>query len=172
VSRRLIGFLLLVGAASPAASGTEACGPLFTVERNLNANVVVYEAVHGTDGRLDRKKPVRVYWLMKAEDGRALGLNFFERVRAYGVEVTGKPEEDTFSLKMRAFPGRSLLLREHGGCAEVVTEIDGKSAVLARVFVSATKGLFPSVAFVDVFGTDPESGLRVKERVDTGGRTR
>lgn len=171
MTSRLIGILLLVG-ASRAARANESCGPLFTVERNVNANVVVYEAVHGADGKLDRKKPVRVYWLMKAEGGRELGLNFFERIRAYGVEVAGRPEQGVFALKLRAFPGRSVLLRERGACAEVVTEIDGRSAVLGRVFVSATRGLFPSVAFVDVFGTDPESGLRVSERIDTGGRTR
>lgn len=172
MTRRLIGTLLFVSAASSAAWADEACGPLFTVERNLNANVVVYAAVHGADGRLDPTKPVRVFWLMKAEDGRELGLNFFERIRAYGVEATGRPEAGTFSLKMRAFPNRSLLLREREGCAEVLTEIDGRSAVLSRVFVSATKGLFPSVAYVDVFGTDSETGFALSERLDTGGRTR
>jgi hypothetical protein len=155
------------------AGAAEACGPLFTVERNLNANVVVYEAVRGADGTLDPKRPIRVYWLMKAEDGRELGLNFFERIRAYGVEATGSPEPGAYSLKMRAFPGRSVVLRERGGCAEVVTGIEGKSAVLSRVFVSATKkGLFPSVDFVYMFGTDPESGFPVTERIDTRGRTR
>ena len=173
VTRRFIGTLLILGTALPPARAVETCGPLFTVERNLNANVVVYEAVRGADGRFDAKKPVRVFWLMKAEDGRELGLNFFERIRAYGVEATGSPEPGVYSLKLRAFPGRSVVLRERGGCAEVVTGIEGKSAVLSRVFVSATKkGLFPSVDFVYVFGTDPESGFPVTERIDTRSRTR
>jgi len=172
VTRRPIGILLTLVTVSAAALADETCGPLFTVERNVNANVVVYAAVHRSDGRLDPKKPVRVFWLMKAEDGRELGLNFFERIRAYGVDVTRSLEPGVYSLKMRAFPGRSAILRERGSCAEVVTEIDGRSAVLERVFVSATKGLFPSVTFVDVFGTDPETGLPVSEHIDTGGRTR
>lgn len=170
MTRHIPGFpltLLLVVAAAPAVRADEACGPLFTVERNLNANIVVYAAVRGADGKLDPKKPLRVYWLMKAEDGRELGLNFFERIRAYGVEVKGSPEPGNYALKMRAFPGRPLLLRERGRCAEVLTEIGGKSAVLSGAFVSATKGLFPSVMFVDVFGIDPETGLPVRERIDT-----
>jgi hypothetical protein len=173
VTRLFIGTLLILGSASPPARADEACDPLFTVERNVNANVVVYEAVQGPDGRLDPKKPVRVYWLMKAEDGRALGLNFFQRIRAYGVEVTGSPEPGAYSLKLRAFPDRSVILRKRGSCAEVVTGIEGKSAVLSRVFVSASKkGLFPSVDFVYMFGTDPESGFQVTERIDTRGRMR
>ncbi len=168
--KKSIGALLLI-AVVPALSADEACGPLFTVERNVNANVVVYEAVHAADGQLDPKKPVRVFWLMKAEDGRELGLNFFERIRAYGVEAVQGPSPGAFSLKMRAFPNRSLLLREREGCAEVLTEIDGRNAVLSRVFVSATKGLFPSVAYVDVFGRDSETGFALSERLDTRGRT-
>jgi hypothetical protein len=167
----MIGALFLLGAGSTARAD-DACGPLFTVERSTNANVVVYAAVRGVDGRLDPKKPLRVYWLMKAEDGRELGLNFFERIRAYGVEVKGSPEPGVYALKMRAFPDRSLVLREHGGCAEVRTPIDGRSAVLERAFVSASKGLFPTVAFVEMFGTDPDTGLPVTERIDTGGRGR
>lgn len=173
VTRLFIGTLLILGTVAQPARADEACGPLFTVERNVNANVVVYEAVRGADGRLDAKKPVRAYWLMKAEDGRELGLNFFERIRAYGVEATGSPEPGVYSLKLHAFPDRSVILRKRGSCAEVVTEIEGKSAVLSRVFVSASKkGLFPSVDFVYMFGTDPESGFQVTERIDTRGRTR
>ena len=166
-----LALLLLVGTAL-LARADEACGPLFTVERNLNANVVVYAAVRGADGKLDPRKPLRVYWLMKAEDGRELGLNFFERIRAYGVDVKGSPEPGVYALKMRAFPGRPLLLREHGSCAEVLTEIGGKSAILSGAFVSATKGLFPSVMFVDVFGVDPATRSPVSERIDTSGRSR
>lgn len=169
---RSIGTLLFLCAASPAVCADDACGQLFTVERNVNANVVVYEAVHGSDGRLDPKKPVRVFWLMKAEDGRPLALNFFERIRAYGVEAARGPSPGAFSLKMRAFPNRSLLLREREGCAEVLTDIDGRNAVLSRVFVSATRGLFPSVAYVDVFGRDSETGFALSERLDTSGRAR
>lgn len=125
--KKLIGTLLLLGTASPAALADEACGPLFTVERNLNANVVVYAAARNADSRLDPKKPVRVFWIMRAEDGRELGLNFFERIRAYGVGAMGSPEPRTFFLRMRAFPGRSLHLREREGCAEVLTASVGKN---------------------------------------------
>ena len=86
--------------------------------------------------------------------------------------MKGSPEPGVYALKMRAFPGRPLLLREHGSCAEVLTEIGGKSAILSGAFVSATKGLFPSVMFVDVFGVDPETRSPVSERIDTGGRSR
>jgi hypothetical protein len=166
----LAGAVLLSRAGSAPADS--ACGPLFVVDRSVNANEVVYEAVRGADGLLDPRKPIRVFWRMKAEDGRETGLNFFERIRAYGVEVTGHPRPDTFLLKMRAFPGRSIVLREHGTCAQVVTEIGDRSAILSRVFVTATKGLFPSVSSVDVFGTDAETGVPMSEHVDTRTRSR
>jgi hypothetical protein len=162
----------LLFARAPEARADGPCGPLFVVERSVNANVVVYEAVRGADGRMDPKKPIRVFWRMYAEDGREAGLNFFERIRAYGVEVAGHPGPDTFLLRMKAFPGRPLVLRDQGGCAEVVTEIGGRKAVLSRVFVSSTRGLFPSVAFVDVFGKDAETEAPLAEHIETHGRTR
>ncbi|TAM47404.1 MAG: DUF4833 domain-containing protein, partial [Acidobacteria bacterium] len=43
---------------------------LFVIERSVNANVVVYDAVRGRDGRLDTADPVTAYWLMNADKGQ------------------------------------------------------------------------------------------------------
>jgi hypothetical protein len=86
--KKLIGAFLLLQAASPTACADETCGPLFTVERSVNA------------------------------------------------------------------------------CAEVLTEIDGRNAVLSRVFVSATRGLFPSVAYALSRSSSPFSGPDLAARRD------
>ena len=141
--KKSVGALLLLVAALPVASADEACGPLFTVERNVNANVVVYEAMHGSDGRLDPKKPVRV----SSGDGREVGLNFFER-----------------SAPMRRRQARSRTPHSLSKCARFRTsrsvgaawlrrgphQVYGRSAVLSR-FVSGNRGLFrpwPTLMFL------------------------
>src|SRR5579864_6728058 len=67
--------------------------PLFTIERNINANVVHYEA-RLKDGKLDPHQPVVAYWIMAAEDGRRQELNLLEKVKAYGFNIhpDGVPE--------------------------------------------------------------------------------
>ncbi len=77
--------LALVLLASAGARAEETCGPLFVIARSLNANVVLYEAAYRRDGTLDPEKPLTVSWRLDAQDGRREGLNFIERMRAYGV---------------------------------------------------------------------------------------
>lgn len=155
-----------------AARADEGCGPLFVVERSLNANVVLYEAAFRPDGTLDPAKPVRVTWRLDAEDGRREGLNFVERIRAYGVDVAPLSERDAWRVKVRALPARPLVLRAGAGCPFVLAEVGGKDAVLTRVFVTATGGLVPSVASVELSGWDLESGEKVVERFDPRAKAR
>lgn len=159
-------FALAALLASAGARAEEACGPLFVIERSLNANVVLYEPGVRPDGTLDPEKPVTVTWRLDAQDGRREGLNFIERIRAYGVDVAPLSERDAWRVKVRALPSRPLVLRAGAGCPLVLAEVGGKDAVLTRVFVTATGGLVPSVASVELSGWDLESGENVVERFD------
>ena len=76
-------LFLFVGTISASAQSLTV--PLFTIEKNTNANAVHYEARLTRDGRLDPIQPVIAYWVMAAEDGRRQALNFIERTRAYRV---------------------------------------------------------------------------------------
>ena len=62
----VIGALILI--ALPVRAE---CGPLFVIERSVNANVVVYEAVQDAEGRFDPVHPIRAYWLLKARTAAA-----------------------------------------------------------------------------------------------------
>ena len=159
--------VLPVLAAAPRAlhaDGLEPCGPLFVVERSVNANVVLYEARSRADGSLDGDRPVRVSWRLDAQDGRREDLNFIERLRAYGIAVKPMGERDTWRLTVRALPSRPLVLRAGAGCPFVTAEIAGRDAVLRRVFVEATGGLLPRVASVELSGFDLETSLPITER--------
>jgi hypothetical protein len=163
---RRLALLAALAASLHAARAIseETCGPLFVIERSRNANVVLYEAVTGADGTLDRKKPVRVTWRLDAEDGRREGLNIVERIRAYGVDVEPLPEHDAWRVKVRALPTRPLVLRAGAPCPQVITIVGGRDAILRRVFVTATPGLIPSVLSVELSGVDLETARPVTER--------
>ncbi len=148
-----------------AARADESCGPLFVIERSLNANVVLYEAGRRADGALDPERPVRVTWRLDAEDGRRESLNFIERIRAYGVDVAPLAERDTWRVRIRALPARPLVLRAGAGCPLVVAEVAGRDAVLRRVYVTSTGGLIPRVSSVDLSGFDLETSVPVTERI-------
>src|SRR5688572_642291 len=88
VRRMLLALALLVAmvAVSHVSLAQRPAG-LFFIERNKNANIVVYEANLAADGLFDAKNPVHAYWLMKAEKGQREELNKIEREMAYGYSV-------------------------------------------------------------------------------------
>src|SRR4051812_39932040 len=61
---------------------------LFTITRNINANVLKYAVRTSKDGLLDPSEPIEAYWLMKAEDGRREELTWTERHLAYGFSAS------------------------------------------------------------------------------------
>jgi hypothetical protein len=150
--------------AATGARADETCGPLFVIARSLNANVVLYEAHFRSDGTLDPEKPLTATWRLDAQDGRREGLNFVERIRAYGIDVTAIGQTDAWRVKVRALPARPLVLHSGTGCPFVTAEVDGRIAILRRVFVTATGGLLPKVASVELTGVDQETALPVSER--------
>ena len=157
----LLAALAFWAAAVARADGL--CGPVFVIERSLNANVVLYDAVRQPDGTLDPQRPLAVTWRMDAQDGRREGLNFVERIRAFGVDVAPLAERDAWRVRIRALPARPLVLRGGAGCPLVVGEIAGREADLRRVYVAATGGILPRVSFVALSGFSLETSQPVTE---------
>ncbi len=152
--------LLTLLAASPDACNSE----LFRVARNKNANVVVYEVDADAARRAGDRDPVRATWLMLAEDGRREDLNFFERALAYGFQVRRSPAG--LRLVLEADASQEIEIREYGGCLRAFRRIAGHEALLRLVRIDASEsGLMPSVRSIEVFGTDPETGAALHERI-------
>lgn len=52
---------------------------LFHIARSLNRNLVCYDA-NQTNGKLDTKEPIKVYWLNREmEPGKTNGLSFIQK---------------------------------------------------------------------------------------------
>jgi len=160
-------FVLLLAGPRLLAS----CGPLFVVERSLNANVVVYELRRAPGGAVDAKQPVRGHWIMFGEDGRREELNALEKRLAYGIDVL-ETVPDGAVIAVRALRDRRIEVGTSGACPSATTLIQGRPALLRRVFVQlGSGGLIPSVSYVVLHGADRATGALVEERVDGAGRT-
>lgn len=157
-----LGSVLL--AATKAGAAPRRYAPIFRIERSKNANVVQYDAVETGQARLDPSEPVVAYWILYAKDGRREPLGAFEQ-RAYGFDV--KPEStSTWLMVLRAVPQRSIRVMWWRDRWVAQTVIDGKNAILERIFVTSDEsGLVPVVRFLDIFGVDLASGAPVRERL-------
>ncbi len=151
--------VLATTAPHPAADASACTGELFRIARNKNANEIVYRAREVGPGTLDRDEPIEAYWLMLAEDGRREGMNFIERMMAYGFSAEPAPEGGGFVVTLKAKKDRPLHLTVRDGCPVALARIGGSDGVLRRIYVHATgEALIPAVDYVELFGSDAAGG--------------
>ena len=131
---------------------------LFHIERNKNANIVVYDARVLPDVTLTKKNPVDVYWLKLAEDGARKKLKRIERKMAYGFKVHDH-EGDRLRLDMKADIGRDVFVAAVRDTFRALIDIGGNRAILDRIYIFADEsGVMPKVQYLELFGVDLETG--------------
>jgi hypothetical protein len=153
-------------ACAPARSGADS-KRLFVIERSLNANIVVYDAVRGNDGRLDPAQPVAAYWLLKADKGQRQELNVFEKMAAYGFDVGNGPQ-GSVTIALHALKGRPIRVQTDGRRVLALTRIAGREVVLNRVFVQTEQNNPLGVKYIEIFGQDLRGRKPVHERIPPG----
>ncbi|HWA70449.1 MAG TPA: DUF4833 domain-containing protein [Rhizomicrobium sp.] len=138
---------------------------LFYVQRSPNSNTVVYAARLDGHGEIDRSDPVEAYWRKYNIDGGKVGLNFIERMMAYGVKVDRPQPGKPVTFTIAALPERKMTLAldaQHR--PEARMQVGGRTVKLVYVYLHVVEGgLMPSVPALDVFGTDLASGRAVHE---------
>jgi hypothetical protein len=154
--------MLLVGIMLTPSIGASAddseAQRLFHIERNKNANIVVYDALVLPDGTLRKKDPIEVYWLKLAEDGERKGLKRIERRMAYGFKVQ-EQESKQLLLEMKADIDRDILVAAIDDTFGALIDIDGHRSILSRIYIFAEEsGMMPKVKYLELFGVDLETG--------------
>lgn len=138
--------------------------PLFFIERNKNANIVVYEARFDDAGEYLARTPVAAYWKLNATTGRIEQLNMLDK-KAYGFSL--ERAEGRFVMRLASLRKRPIeVVRDGAAGALARMDIGGTPSRLTKVFVQASEGkLLPKVAYVDLFGTALAGGTTTYERI-------
>ena len=158
-------FAVLALLAAPAAAQIKT-SPLFIIERNTNANVVHYDARFTAAGKLDPKEPVIAYWVMLAEDGRREELNWIEKTKAYGFTIKPDPSVNGYRMCLMAAPDQQITVKKVKDAIRAEAVIDGRPAVLERMYINATDGLTgPNVLYIEVYGKDLQTGEKRREKM-------
>jgi hypothetical protein len=133
---------------------------IFKIERNKNANVVMYDAILKDDGAIDPKNPIDAYWLLFAKDGRREELGIFDK-KAYGFSIKANGD-GSFDLALKAVEDRPIRVLLVKGEPKGIIKINGIDCYLSKVYVQAS-GL--SVQYYVLTGTDIQNGAAVEEKV-------
>ena len=140
--------------------------PLFIIERSKNANVVHYDAQLTADGKLDSNEPVIAYWVLLAEDGRREKLNWIEKKKAYGFHIKLDPSVNGYKMTIVAVPQGQITVKKDGDAIRAELVIDGRPAVLEKIYINATDGLlWPKVHYIELYGKDLKTGEKRYQKI-------
>ena len=139
---------------------------LFYVQRTPNANTIVYDLNLNSDGKPNTEEPVKVYWLRYADKGQKEDLSYIQRKFAYGLntKALNNGSYDIRFVSYKKFP--LTLMKASDGKYHIFAFISQKQIILNSVFVKIEGGSFwfPNVVYVEVNGTDPQTGREMIER--------
>lgn len=141
---------------------------LFYLQRSKNINAVCYDVnINPETGLADEKSPVNIYWLRFAEaNGEKEDLTYIQRKFAYGI--TSKPlGNGNFDIRLVSYDKIPFkLMQGTDGKYHIFAFISKKRILLKSIFIKTDGGSMwsPNVIFVEMKGTDPETGKEVTER--------
>lgn len=135
---------------------------VFVFERSTNTNYVCYD-INLQDGALCVKQPLNSYWVL-GDNTRMEGLTFLDRKMAYGIKVisTGKNEAN---VHLTAYKDLSIRICKHKGKWVAITKLHGHEMVIQKMFAQMKPPLSVKCEYVDIIGTDIETGEKLQERI-------
>lgn len=139
---------------------------LFYIQRNKNANTIIYEARSNAHGVLDAKEPVSVFWIRYTDGDKREPLNALENKLAYGVrhKTTKGGTAWMEFVASKEHPFRVEITPS--GQAEARMLINGRYARLDHVEVQAKEhGFWPKILHVDLFGSEIATGRAISQRL-------
>ena len=139
---------------------------LMFVQRDPNANTIIYELNSDRDGNLNREEPIHPYWIRYAEEGQRQELSYIQRKFAYGL-VSKPLSNDKFDVRFVSYKKFPLtLMKSTDGKYHIFATITQKQVILNRIFVKIKGGSFwiPNVLYVELNGTDPSTGREIVDR--------
>lgn len=138
---------------------------LFHIERSKNRNLVCYDA-NLEDGKLLLKSPLEIYWLNREENpGQMKGLSAIQRKMAYGYKVISRGD-DSCEITLTAYSGKVLTIQKKNDKYVCTVDIDGKPAILEKLYVKASDKNSLTVEYIELFGVTQDTHISVTERVN------
>ena len=139
---------------------------LFYLQRSSNTNTIICE-LNYEKGVLNEDKPVHVFWIRYTEEGQRKELTYIQRTFAYGIKtkLLSKDKYEIWFVSYKKY--RMHLMKAINDKYYVFVKIQGKQAVLKRLFIKINGGSFwsPNVEYMEIKGTDVTNGNELVERI-------
>lgn len=143
---------------------------LFYLQRTLDKNTVIYEVNYEPNGQINRKKPVKAYWLDYNNGWTPSPLTRAQTMFAYGIESEPThASSKIFRINLVSYKKIKMYLKPSGKnkAYETHVALHGRNYLLTNIFVNIIGGTYlrPSVSYIELRGKDPLTGEKMVERV-------
>ncbi len=146
------------------------CNMLFFLQRDPDANTVVYELNFNSDGTLQKNSPIKVSWIRYEEKQKFKELTAIEQKFAYGI-LSKLIADDEYEIRLVAYKKMPMFLKksETDQKYHIYIKDEGKDLLLKRVFVRVNRGSFwfPKVQYIDLITTNSTTGMEILKRIKT-----
>lgn len=141
---------------------------LFYLQRDPNTNTIICQLNTNSNGEVEEKDPISVYWLRYQENGEKKDLTYIQRKFAYGIEskATGKGQFELRFVSHKKLP-MYLLKGEEDKKYHVYVTVNSKKIQIERIFLRIEGGSFwlPNVKYVEIKGMNTANSAIVTERI-------
>ncbi|MCK5137384.1 MAG: DUF4833 domain-containing protein [Bacteroidales bacterium] len=141
---------------------------LFYLQRNLNANTVVYDANFDEHGWLDSLMPINIYWIRYEERGVTMPLRVLEKRLAFGVKYKKLHNHSSdFRVTLNATDKKHIYLKQEAPFrVTAFVIINGKESVLDHIYVQSEGDKYYSkVDYIEIFGKEQTISNHTYERI-------
>ncbi len=158
----IIGLMIYYGVNAQVNHEVE----LFQIERSRDANKIYYEVNLDQDGTLNDKEPIMIYWIKHEEEGQKTPLTWIQTRLAYGLEYL-EINKEAAEFRFVSYKDRKLFLRKVDNNYAVFVASEEGEVILQKVFVKLVGNsfFFPSIPYVDLYGSDPITHQQIKETI-------
>ena len=143
---------------------------LFYLQRTVDINTLIYEINYKPDGRINKKKPVKIYWIDYNNGEKITPLTYVQNKLAYGIESTEQEgPEPAFRINLVSYKKIKMYLRPSGknGTYQAHILINGKASLLTNILINIVGGTYlkPVISFIELVGKDIKTGEKLTEKI-------
>ena len=143
---------------------------LFKIERSRDADEIFYDVNLNSNGELNTRMPIKIYWIKKTKGGRKEGLTWVQKKFGYGLKYEKiSPLEAEF--KFVSYLNRSFILKkDKNGVFKVFALYEDSILEVKNLYIQFNGGSFlsPKISKVELYGYNPQTGELVKEKISSG----
>ena len=133
---------------------------LFFIQRNQNADTIVYRVNRTIDGFIQEHIPMEAYWIRYTAGGVRCELSEIQNKLAYGYESTSISRE-LYKFQFVSYKEMTFYISriEGSDLYRTLYQYDGQTIKLDNIYVYADElGVFPVVKYIELFGRSVDSG--------------